>query len=1026
MPRIINVPTGSSPYIQVETTFGIFSESSDGPNPRITNISGIQTVVKLSGSGGVGNVEITLSDYDNSLRNVFNNINVHKTKASVYQMVGATKVLILEGEVTTPFSWDTSNGTVIFNITSIVESEEIGFSIDSSDFPKGTPIPGLITPDGEQITEVPSTLNGKAWPLVFGSCIHVPAVGYTLQEDVSEGFQNRSEKKRESTVVHSTWRIIEPSDVLAYEKAVMATYVAEGLQGEGALKVLDISSTGKFDPNLGAVILTEPEIDKDDDQVYHTVNAIIQMANARDNLANLDEQIFKRHGLAVFNMFQTLFNFYIEVIFKMRDIWDKAQTIDYPKDIHATFENWVQNGTIPANLPFAGDKVFDRLQQYRLNILTNQIPVLGKFYEDELGNPVAFKETDLIKINLQPDHGLPLNDNVFNIGRAKIHGNITNDKLLVQDISPTYQNIVIVPNDEGAIDFWGDESYFYVNINGKPDGHDQCDFRVNERLLNLENMYCYASLEFPVQAEGLLQEFKTVIKIDEFRKYPKLDIDGLPEKDSEGNVIFEDKARVKFSIIGIILYSEDDVQWNNAVGHLGHPFGGVLLNAANLANARPTWMRSFFAQPVRISEGYLLEVAPFIMPHWSGNPKNTQDEETDPILDRLNWDIYNKIHVNRIKNLPDIKKGTLLMKGMWKLPSSNWSVQPGTRVQEWGTDYSQMDEACGNGVNYKAPQEWVWIVNIMHDTVVKKVYAYREVNGRRVFSEVPSRYFYVQNRTIAGQECTVVVTPNRLTSLGEDWEDQLYITCTSPEGPNTSDILKWLFETYSDYTVDAASFADVAVSLTNYPSHFAILERGDLLKVAEDIAYQCRCAIYVSADTVYLKYLPKEYATTSTINDSKIIENSFNISYTPTTDLITKYTGLWKPNYQDLDSDHQLRPLRKVTIRNNIEKYGLHEFEREFWIYNIESLVKKSVTFWAIRQSNTWKIANFKTTLDSLDIEAFDYVSLDFPAGLLSDTAVVAVIDSIEYNTNELLLDFKVWTPVRAGELTPYQFAYLA
>jgi hypothetical protein len=315
----------------------------------------------------------------------------------------------------------------------------------------------------------------------------------------------------------------------------------------------------------------------------------------------------------------------------------------------------------------------------------------------------------------------------------------------------------------------------------------------------------------------------------------------------------------------------------------------------------------------------------------------------------------------------------------------------------------------------------------MHATEVLAVYAYRTYLGKKIFTQVPSRYFIVnQSRVIANQECTVLEVPRKLSQYdGEGWEDQLFVTMTSPVGPNTALICKWMIEEYSDYIADPTSFSETETSLANYPSHFAILTRKSLLSTLEDIAWQCRCVIYVSDDTIYMRYLAKEFPPTSTMDPTNIIEGSVTVELSITENLVTKLTGLWKPNYQDLDEDLEIRPLRRVVLRNNVDLYGVMEHEREFWIYNIRSLVVKSMKFWLIRWSNTWKRAKFETTLVGLNTETQDTFTLDL-SGVVSTAPVDVIAESITYDSDNLKLAFDTWTPVRAGEMAPFDLAYLA
>jgi hypothetical protein len=43
--------------------------------------------------------------------------------------------------------------------------------------------------------------------------------------------------------------------------------------------------------------------------------------------------------------------------------------------------------------------------------------------------------------------------------------------------------------------------------------------------------------------------------------------------------------------------------------------------------------------------------------------------------------------------------------------------------------------------------------------------------------------------------------------------------------------------------------------MTNYPANFALTQRGNVLDLIEDIAWQSRCVTYIRNGVVYIKYL---------------------------------------------------------------------------------------------------------------------------------------------------------------------------
>ena len=84
------------------------------------------------------------------------------------------------------------------------------------------------------------------------------------------------------------------------------------------------------------------------------------------------------------------------------------------------------------------------------------------------------------------------------------------------------------------------------------------------------------------------------------------------------------------------------------------------------------------------------------------------------------------------------------------------------------------------------------------------------------------------------------------------------MTFESSVGPNTVDIMKYLIDTYTTLSYDNDSFNYCAEKLADFSSNFALVETKNIIDVLRDIAFQCRCAIWISDDVFYMKYLPEE------------------------------------------------------------------------------------------------------------------------------------------------------------------------
>lgn len=313
--------------------------------------------------------------------------------------------------------------------------------------------------------------------------------------------------------------------------------------------------------------------------------------------------------------------------------------------------------------------------------------------------------------------------------------------------------------------------------------------------------------------------------------------------------------------------------------------------------------------------------------------------------------------------------------------------------------------------------EIIYIANILPSTVIR-VSAKRQLDNGTFVVTVPESYYTVRTTDYTSYDVTEIVFSKPLSSFGDGWDDDsVVVTMTSSVGPNTVDIIQWLIEKYTGSSIDSTSFVAVKAKLTNYPSNFAVLDRPNILRLLSDIAYQARCAIFLRDDTFYLLYLSELPTPVATITESDIDAGSLVLSHSPTEELITKYTATWKSRYSQ-ESDNTM------IFRHNVAKYGTHDSEINYFIYNINDYVKKSATFWLIRKANTWRLVKFKTPLQLMNLETFDPITLDVSS--ISDSPVVCVLTKASYDSESKSMSFEAWTPIRSGSREAYDFAYPA
>lgn len=120
------------------------------------------------------------------------------------------------------------------------------------------------------------------------------------------------------------------------------------------------------------------------------------------------------------------------------------------------------------------------------------------------------------------------------------------------------------------------------------------------------------------------------------------------------------------------------------------------------------------------------------------------------------------------------------------------------------------------------------------------VKARKKFEGEERLVSVPRSYYSVNTVNFGTFTATLIMMNKPLSSRqDEGWSDQLYVTAKSTIGPDTVDILKWIIEKYTGLEYDADSFVAVKASLTAFPSHFAVLDRVNTLKLIRDIAALC-------------------------------------------------------------------------------------------------------------------------------------------------------------------------------------------
>lgn len=307
--------------------------------------------------------------------------------------------------------------------------------------------------------------------------------------------------------------------------------------------------------------------------------------------------------------------------------------------------------------------------------------------------------------------------------------------------------------------------------------------------------------------------------------------------------------------------------------------------------------------------------------------------------------------------------------------------------------------------------------------VVTQVHGYRRFGDKVFLTSLPTEWYTVVNVDYGGYQA-VEIRLNTLPSVyneaeyGNGWEDTVIVSFQSSVGPNPVDVIQWIVENYTPFSVDLTNFAAVKPLLAQYPFNGVLLDRRDAQQLILDIARQARLGVKISQGVIRLVYLPLEPSPTVIISESEIVLNSLEIDYSKTEELVTDYQVKWRESRSDQIKD--ISEEKTIRLRYNIPRYGTFSKEEDYWGINSFEQARKVATFWLIRESHTWYVVKFRTTIKHLGLEIFDSVNLvtsKFPS-------VKAVITGKSYDPNENLVSFEAWTPVVAGTNEPHPWAW--
>jgi hypothetical protein len=326
----------------------------------------------------------------------------------------------------------------------------------------------------------------------------------------------------------------------------------------------------------------------------------------------------------------------------------------------------------------------------------------------------------------------------------------------------------------------------------------------------------------------------------------------------------------------------------------------------------------------------------------------------------------------------------------------------------------------GSDVYLNEDSTRVYVASLVPGTVTG-VYAYRTFGDNRQLTELPTTYYEVVETNYGDLTAVEVHLTRGLESYpDENWDSTLYIHFDSDIGPNPADVIEWIIENFTDFTVDATSFASVKSSLTNYPCHYYHAKREPVLSTVQRLAYEARCALIITDGVVKIKYLPLEPDADVVMTQADLVAGSFSFSHSRTEELVTSSDITWQPRGADILEARDVQ--RQLRVDNNVQKYGFFGRSQVYESITNETQALKTATFWSIRDSNTWREVRFQTTLEHMNLELFDCIELNIP----QFPNVKTIVKSMDVNVENGIIEFECWTPVLSGTTEEYFFAWPA
>jgi len=934
---------------------------------KILGVGNLDNVLSTK-AGQSASINVRLDDTDSTIKTYLDTYDVYGVACTVYQMFNDStltlddKFTLFRGQVTFDVTWDEGERYVELTILTEIEDREVGFSPEEGQF-------DFVSPEAV----------GKAWPLCFGAPLHVPAT--RVKQVIRASLNDR-------------FCIVDP--ILYYKRfvlfeAIYANYSLYLYYGNLTLNGNNLDVTANdllwgFLDLLRRQRIWKVAVEKQHKKIRRLKKAV---KNLRKGIASEVNVAFKEAQL------------------ERAEATLAKIMLGEPATVNQAFI--LIAGQIPAIE--ADIKVKNQAMAAQYMVIVQ----ISKLYQQLLQ-----VQLEICKQERCVDDSLQLRDakyfpageeiEVF-INNLRFRGTITDNTFYIDAILPKYHNVILAERQEITTEcyeeveqyatFWAPNTsiqlkgmYALVYNNTTEHNHiikitEQVGTKCTMELVNHSGKTQSDEINKLIKGQTISSLVVgstgnnpyTVIlsKLPNFigpNAFTAATMQGFADWSAQ---VFNTFFSATPTSTVINNYINDNIGAENI-----SPEAWLILNRLDILDRQANALRLMFIGDLNPLWAFtvtvfdfdrLIEVSPVVMLHWL-----TPDILADEIP-----------------------------------KSAPWSA-------EQGADVVDATEQCE-----------IYVANIL-ESEVKLVAAYRvNEDGVRSLTKVPSDYYTTQIEELTTTsavpfQLTTVRVHIPLKTLNEQWEDEIYVSLIEkdletgePEiGNNVADIIQYLVLTYTDKAVDTESFNDVQAAIQNYPANFAILDRKNAFEQINEIAFQARCVAYIKEDVYYLRYLSaKPLTTEATIGVSEVQQGTMSVGYSDLTDMMTRLTAIWKPDYLPDTEENRL------TLRHNIGKYGLHENEIDFYIYNIEELVLKSATYWLIQRCNSWKYVSLTVPTSQLTIELFDVVTIALP-GLVTATSIVGIVEEFNYDSDNNNVQVTVRLAVRSGEMSEYKFAWSA